>query len=175
MTLEKKFYEINRRLIAYLRGVGITCPVLKYGIDRAQMVKDRTATDTIKYPYIQTAIAGDVKQNSWTADGGGILTEFDFQMNFFTGPKNDYEKDTKLMYPFNVAKNALSDVRLNLLDGVATILRTSGPYAWNIVSGQGVPSASVLYSMRAVCSYEAIVTPAAETTNLGDAVRVEAV
>lgn len=173
MTLEQKGYEISRRISAYLKSKGISAPFYKYGVDVATYKKDLNDTQTIRYPYFQFATVGDPKQNSWTTEAGGILTLFDYQLNFYTGPKNEKINDEKFFYPFNVAKNIMSDVKLQLLKGVATILKTSGPYKWEIKSGQSVPSASVLYSMRAVCSYEAIVPPATETTDLSKAFTLE--
>ncbi len=173
MTLEEKKYEINRRIGVYLKSKGIVFRGLKEGVNPALLKKDRTNTQAVRYPYFQSAVVGDPKQNSWTTEVGGVLTLFTYQLNFYTGPRNEFENDAPYFMPFNVAKNALGDVKLKLLNGVATILKTNGPYKWEMQTGQAVPSASVLYSMRAVCSYDAIVPPAIPTTDIDGAFQLE--
>jgi len=169
VNVTEKYYAINTALNTYLKSKGITCPVLKYGIDPAAAKANKKDNVTNKYPYMQSYFS-NIKETSWTSELNGIYTTFDYQISFFTAPDTEYTNDAKLFYPFEVAKNAMGDVQLNLLSGIASILRKKGHYESGMKSGQLVPAAFIIYSMATVCSYEAIVPVPANATNIDNAI-----
>lgn len=172
MTLNQKYYAINTAVNNYLSSKGIQCRVIKYGIDPATLKTDSNNNAQVKYPYMQSYI-NNPKEQPWTSEKLGILTDFEYQLSFFTGVRSEKTNDALFFYPFEVAKNVLGDVALNILDGIADIKSKEGPYKFDIKSGQAVPSAIMIYRMRAVCSYEAIIPPAGRSTNIDAAIIIE--
>ena len=154
MTLNEKYYQINKAIADYFTAQKIKCPVIKYGIDPARLKADEFDNSSMRYPYIKTFISNIIPA-SWTTKGSGIFTEFDFHMNYFFAPVSEYKKDSKNYYPFEVAKNALADIDENILSGIANILSTVYETAFELISSQPVSQMSVIYRMNAVCSYVA--------------------
>lgn len=171
MTLNERYYAVNTALNTYLQSKGIQAQVIKYGIDPATLMKDQNNTSATKYPYFQSYITNIVEQ-PWTTQSTGIFTDFDYQLSYFAGPRSEKINDTKYFYPFEVAKNVLGDIDLNILDGIADIKAKEGPYKFDMKSGQPVASAIMIYHMRAQCSYEAIIPPAGITTDLNSAISI---
>lgn len=163
LTLQQRYYGINRALSSYLIDKGISCPIIKYGIDPATL-KDRSNPSAgFSYPYLQTFIPN---QNpvAFTSLDSGTLTEFDFQVSFFTAPEDEFGNDEDYFLPFVAVINALSDVNLRLLDyydkgtdSLTTYADLVAPLMisqeFGIKSGQGVPAAFLIAKMRAVCGY----------------------
>lgn len=164
MTIAEKYYEINRRLSVYLKAQGVTCPVVKYGVDFATLEKDPQITKQTKYPYIQTYFTNE-KRQSWTSRAKGTLTDFDFQLSYFVGVRTEADKDAALFRPFEIAMNALSDVNINLLSGVASILSTDVTGEVAMKAGMLVPARLVVYRMRTTTTYEADVPAATISTD----------
>lgn len=178
LTLKQRYYGINAALNSYLVSKGQQCKVLKYGIDRATL-KNSTSNQTDKYPYLQTYV-NNAKPVSWTNYENGVLTDFDFQISFFTSPATEFEKDDKLFEPFYIATNALSDARLKLLQTtiganvttLADLISVRYTEEFGIVSGAPVPSAIFIAKMRAVCGYvpDPSYVPVGYSTNIDQAI-----
>lgn len=184
LTLIQRYYKINEALNNYLKvrgtALNFTCPVIKYGIDRATL-KSETKSQADKYPYIQTYVM-NVSPVAWTSYESGILTDFEYQLSFFTSPRNEFMNDTDYFIPFDVAKNALSDINLQLLKTtdqlgnvttLADLQDVKFHYEFEMKSGSPVPSAFLIAKMRAVCGYviDPGYAPATMSTNLDNAIK----
>lgn len=161
LTLMERYYAINQALNSYLISKSIMCPVIKYGIDPATLKTTWKGRQYDRFPYLQTFIS-NAKPLAWTSYYNGTLTDFDFQISFFTSPSNEFENDAVFFKPFEAVKNALSNINLNLLqttdeDGnvttIADLLSMLFHYEFNMKSGSPVPSAFLICKMRAVCGY----------------------
>lgn len=172
MTLNERYYAINSAIIGYLKEKGIKASVIKYGINPALLKDDRADTAEIRYPYFQSFI-DNKKPQAFSSRESGVLMNFDYQLNFYTGPFSEFENDSKYFYPFEVVCNVMGDVRLQLLNGIANVRHVNGPYYFDQKSGQVVPSATMIYNMQAVCSYEAEIVPAIDSTDLDAALQIE--
>lgn len=172
MTLNEKYYAINTKINQYLKGKNISARVYKYGINPSLVKKDRVNTSEVKYPYFQSSIDNKHPQ-PFTSRENGILMNFDYQLNYYTGPHSEFQNDTKYFWPFEVVANAMGDIALGLIWGIANILHVNGPYYFEQKSGQSVPQAVLVYNMQAVCSYEADIEPASEATNIDPALQLE--
>jgi len=172
MNIHEKYYAINSAINKYLKSKSVDCPLIKYGIDRASVKANKKDTVENRYPYMQSHIS-NIQQQSWTAEANGILTKFDYQISFFTAPETEFTNDAKLFYPFELTKNILADTKLNILNNIAVIRRTRGHYESNLKSGQGVPSAFIIYSMTAVCTYEAIVPESGGSTEVTGSIEIK--
>ena len=170
-TILETYYAINSALQNYLSSTYYDCPILKYGVDPAQL-GDAKNSQGVSYPYFQTYIT-NIKQNSRTTTASGILTNFDYQISFFTAPNTSLVNDSLLFYPYEVLKNILSDTQTNLLGDIASLLQRQEVLEFNVVSGQMVPSAVLICKMRAVCAYVAIVPGVSESTDLDSAILIE--
>ncbi len=171
-TIHQVYYAINAAIISYLAENNIKASFYKTGIDPATLKTDRANLQTIRYPYIQSTIT-NLDPQSWTSKESGIFTDFDYQLSFFTAPQSELENDSKYFYAFEVAKDALSDVNLNLIGDIASIMSTNGPIDFQTKSGQSVPSAVMIYRMRSICAYRAIVEDSGTTTDLNGAIQLQ--
>lgn len=174
MTLNEKYYAINTAINNYLSSKNITARVYKYGVDSALLKTNSQNATQIRYPYFQSSI-DNKKQQFATTRSGGILTNFDYQLNYFTGPHDEFQNDAALFWPFEVVANALGDVDLLLLSSIANIKHVSGPYTFEYKSGQALPAAAMIYNMQAVCSYAATLPPATIATDTSKALILEEV
>lgn len=181
-TLLERYYGINRALNEYLVSRSITCPILKYGIDAAAL-KTATKSQIVKYPYMQSYLMNP-RPAAWTSEESGIMTEFEYQLNFYTAPTDEFSNDAGLYTPFEVAKNALSDVNARVLaipgyaGGETTwadLLDIKHSYDFAMKSGNPVPAAFMIARFRAVCAYAKDVPEAGPTTDLDDAITINEV
>lgn len=155
-----RYYGINGALGAYLQAQSIACPIIKYGVDPATLKdasKDQAGTSV--FPFLRSHIS-NVRQQAWTSKESGILTEFDFQLSFFTAPPDPALNDTAYWLPFEVANIGLTDISRQVLtrtDGTtwADILDLKYHYEFEVRTGSPSPAAFVLARMRAVCGYAA--------------------
>ena len=180
MTLMQKYYAINSALNSYLISHGISCPVIKYGVDPATLVDETGPSPFSAYPYIQTYIS-NVTQQPWTSKEAGLFTTFDFQLSFFTAPDDEFINDADFFIPFEAAKLAFTDINARALQitdesgnsvMIADILSLRHHYEFDLVSGSPVPAAFLIAKMRTVCSY-AIETPdATDATNIDEAITI---
>lgn len=162
MTLLEKYYAINKAIMAWMQGQSVYCPIVKYGIDPAVLKATFADQSLSLYPYFQTFIS-NVRPVAWTTKEAGILTEFDFQLSFFTSPEDETVNDSSKFTPFEMARIAFTDISLRVLEEIdddtgeslpyASILSTNFHYEFEMKSGSPVPSAFMLARMRAVCSY----------------------
>lgn len=161
LTLMERYYAINQAINSYLVSKNIFCPVIKYGIDPATIKPTWKNTQYDRFPYIQTFIS-NVRPVAWTSYFKGTLTDFDFQISFFTSPTDETINDSVFFKPFEAVKNALSNINLKLLQtvdqagNITTIadLRSMVYHKdFYMKSGSPVPSAFLICKMRAVCGY----------------------
>jgi hypothetical protein len=114
LTIMQRYYAINQAIDSYLISKDIFCPVIKYGIDPATLKPKWKGKQYDRFPYLQTFIS-NVKPQAWTSYYSGTLTDFDFQISFFTSPDNEFINDVNFFKPFEAVKNGLSNINLNLL------------------------------------------------------------
>lgn len=178
LTLMQRYYGINKALNDYLKSRAIDCPVIKYGIDPATIKAQSNAQTGFKYPYFQSYIR-PVNPQAWTSSDAGTLTQFEYQLSFFTGPQDEFANDADKFIPFDVARNALSDVNIRLLATVdiygnrttlADLLDVQHHYEFSMKTGQPVPAAFLIAKMRAVCAYPISIPDATLSTDIDNAI-----
>lgn len=173
MTLNEVYYEINRRLSQYLTAQGVNnTPLYQSGVDPAMLHAAAPSTEKAALNYLQTSIT-NIQTQSWTSRRAGTRTLFDFQLAFYTAKTDELKNRAALFYPFEIAKNAMSDVDVALLRGVATVMSTSATQEFAEIAGISSPRAVVIYRMIAVTSYVATVSDATLSTDLTAAIVLE--
>ncbi len=178
LTLLQRYYAINQKLNEYLESKNVKCPIIKYGIDVAILKTRFRDQKEFTYPYMQTYIR-QLTPHYWTSENAGILTEFEYQLSFFTSPDDEFINDTLHFVPFEAAKNALSDITVGLLETVdddgkettiADLLSMQIHYEFEMRTGSPVPAAFLIAKFRAVCGYALDVPDATLATDIDDAV-----
>lgn len=169
-TIKGVYYALNTAIIAYLESNYIDCPLYKYGIDPATL-SDNHNSEGIKYPYLQTFYM-NVKQNSRTTKESGILTDFDYQISFFTSINDETANDETAFIPFEFVKNILSDVDLNLFGDIASVLSMQEATDFKMKSAMPVPSIVLICKMRTVCAYVIDTPDSTISTDLESAISV---
>ena len=149
MTLIETYYKLNESLNTSLRSQGVDCKVYKYGVNPA-MINGVSAKQA--YPYIQTSYSVDFS-HSHTTDESSILTDFDYQLSFFTAPKSDFANDSKIINIWEGVKNCVSDIRLNAFGDYASLMNHQEIDGLADTSGMTLASKFLICKMRAVCSY----------------------
>lgn len=186
MTLMQKYYGINAGLNAFLALKNIACPVIKYGIDPGAIkTRSKDQRESV-FPYLQTYIS-NVRQVAWTTKQSGVLTDFDFQMSFFTAPSVETVNDERLFIPFELARIAFTDITAGALVMTdpatgeqvpyASILSAQFHYEFEMKSGSPVPSAFMLAKMRSVCAYpsEAAIADPGVSTDIESGIQINGV
>ena len=149
MTLIEIYYKLNESLNAALRSQSVSCKVYKYGVNPA-MINGASAKQS--YPYIQTSYSVDFS-HSHSTDESGILTDFDYQISFFTSPDSDFSNDSKIINTWEGVKNCVSDIRLNAFGDYASLMNHQEIDGFSDTSGMTLASKFLICKMRAVCSY----------------------
>jgi len=179
LTLQERYYEINKRLRVFLRDNGFDVPVVKYGVDFAT-TKTETKSQDLKYPYFQTHLKQS-KPQSWTSNNGGQYTVFRYYVSFFASPKTEYIKDSENFKVFELARVAFSDVNADLLridpldldsGTLADVLDIEVDQDFGEVSGAIVPSGIIIVKMAAVIGYPINLPEPSDATNIDAAIEI---
>lgn len=184
LTLQERYYKINEALNLFLKSKNVVCPVYKYGVDPATLNTSPNGQDK-KYPYFQSFLLNP-KPQSWTTQKGGTYFTFEYQLSFFTSPRNEFQNDTIEWKPFELARIAFSDIDIDLLrikpEGggdpepnaatLADVLDVRTMIGFKMTSGAVVPSGVLLIKMAAVVGYPIEITNPTEATNIDDAISI---
>lgn len=162
LTLDERYYHINKNLNEFLQSKYVDCPIYKYGIDVATLKSRERKSEGI-YPYAQTVIT-NISSNAWTSEESGHLTKFDYILNYFTSPRTEFERDDELFKPFEFIKLAFTDINKTVLQLVneetldITMLADIHSLSFMpgyVVKGAVTPSRILIVKMMAVCGYPA--------------------
>ena len=144
MTIIEKYYAMNKALNRALAatGSGPAVRVYKYG------AVPKNAT----YPYFQSAYRVTRRQ-PFASSVSGVLTDFEYILNFFTAAPNDEANDAKLFEPYEIARELITSPESFIWDGIATILSHDETPEFNFKGGLEVLMRGLVFACQAVTTF----------------------
>ena len=142
MTIAEKYYAMNAALNAALKKQGVVCPVYKYG------VVARPAT----YPYIQTSYRV-VKRQPFGSSVSGTVTDFEYQLNFFTAAANEKSNDAMLFNPYEIARELITSPESLIWRDIANVLCHNETPEFSFKSGLEVLQRGLVFECQTVTSF----------------------
>ena len=142
MTINEKYYAMNKALNTAIINQGITCPVYKYG----------TVVKTVSYPYIQTLYRVTKRQPNGSAKSGTLI-DFEFTLNFFTAAGNERENDSNLFIPYETARELIVSPDLLIWSGIANVLNHDEIPEFNFKGGVEVLQKGLVFKCQTVVAH----------------------
>lgn len=171
MTMIETYYALNTALSGAMKSHSVACPLYKYGVTPS-MINNNQANKKESYPYLQTSYSVD-RSVSRTSQSSGTVTDFDYQLSFFTSPSSEFSSDKILMDTWEKIKNCVSDVRLAIFSKIADLLNHQEVDGFDQSSGMIVASKFLICKMRAVCTYAIDVPGSAVATKYIDSIGIK--
>jgi len=142
MTLNEKYYEMNKVLNTALIAQDITCPIYKYG----------TVAQPVKYPYIQSTYRVTKRQPNGSVRSG-TLTDFDYYMNFFTAAKHERSNDAALFIPYETARELIVSPDYLIWSGIANVLNHDETPEFTFKGGLEILQKGLIFKCQTVVSH----------------------
>lgn len=143
MTIIEKYYAMNAALNQALRaGSGPATRVYKYG----------TVPKGATYPYFQSTYRVTRRQ-PYASSVSGVLTDFEYMLNFFTAAPNDEVNDAKLFEPYEIARELITSPESFIWDGIATILSHDETPEFKMAGGLEVLQRGLVFACQTVTTF----------------------
>jgi hypothetical protein len=142
MTINEKYYAMNTALNKALVLQNVSARVYKYGT----VPKDTT------YPYFQTAYRVTYRQ-PFASSVSGVLTDFEYSLNFFTAKSSDEANDAALFAPYEIARELITSPESFIWDGIATILCHDETPEFNVKGGLEVLQRGLVFDCQTVTTF----------------------
>ncbi len=144
MTIIEKYYAMNKALNQALAagGSGPAVRVYKYG------AVPKGAT----YPYFQSAYRVTRRQ-PYASSVSGVLTDFEYILNFFTAAPNDEANDAALFEPYEMARELITSPESFIWDGIATVLSHDETPEFNFKGGLEVLQRGLVFACQTVTTF----------------------
>ena len=142
MTLNEKYYAMNKALIDALTAQSIVCPVYKYG----------TVAQPATYPYIQTTYRVTKRQPNGSAKSGTLI-DFEYYMNFFTAAAHEKSNDAALFIPYETARELIVSPDNLIWSGIANVLNHDETPEFTIKGGLEVLMKGLIFKCQSVVSH----------------------
>lgn len=111
MNISEKYYAMNTALNQGLQAQGQTARVYKYG----------TVPNLSKYPYFQSSYRVTRRQ-PFASSESGVLTSFEYTLNFFTAAENDEDNDSALLNPYEIARELITSPESFIWRNIVNVL-----------------------------------------------------
>jgi hypothetical protein len=153
MTINEKYYAMNKALNQALATLGINAHVYKYG------AVPKGAT----YPYFQTSYRV-VKRQPYASSVSGVLTDFEYSLNFFTAAASDEANDAKLFEPYEIARELITSPESFIWDGIANVLSHDETPEFNTKGGLEVLQRGLVFACQTVTTFVSTIHGGEEIT-----------
>jgi len=153
MTIIEKYYAMNAALNKALVAQGLTARVYKYG----------AVPKGASYPYFQSAYRVTRRQ-PWASSVSGVLTDFEYILNFFTAAPNDEVNDAKLFEPYEIARELVTSPESFIWSGIATVLSHDETPDFKFRGGLEVLQRGLVFACQTVTSFASRIHGGEEVT-----------
>ena len=153
MTINEKYYAMNAALNVALRAQGVTARVYKYG----------GVPKNASYPYFQSFYRV-TKRQPFASSTSGILTSFEYMLNYFTAPASDEENDAKLFEPYEIARELITSPESFIWNGIANVLSHDETPEFNYKGGLEVTQRGLVFSCETVTTFVSTIHGGEEIT-----------
>jgi hypothetical protein len=142
MTLNEKYYAMNKALNTALIAQTIICPVYKYG----------TVAQPVTYPYIQTFYRVTKRQPNGSVRSGTLI-DFEYYMNFFTAAKHERSNDASLFIPYETARELIVSPDYLIWSRIANVLNHDETPEFNFKGGLEILMKGLIFKCQSVVSH----------------------
>lgn len=144
MTIIEKYYAMNKALNKALAagGSGPAVRVYKYG----------TVPKGATYPYFQSTYRVTYRQ-PYASSVSGVLTDFEYILNFFTAAPNDEANDAALFEPYEIARELITSPESFIWTGIATVLSHDETPEFNFKGGLEVLMRGLVFTCQTVTTF----------------------
>lgn len=142
MTIDEKYYAMNATLNTALSDNGVNARVYKYGT-----VQVGTA-----YPYFQSTYRVKARQ-PFASSVSGVLTDFEYILNFFTAADTENTNDAALFYPYETARELITSPESMIWSGTAAILRHDETPTFTVKGGLEVLQRGLVFDCQTVTTF----------------------
>jgi hypothetical protein len=142
MTIDEKYYAMNKALNVALKAAAVNARVHKYG---------KVPKDTA-YPYFQSSYRVTYRQ-PFGKETTGVLTDFEYILNFFTAAENDEANDADLFIPYEAARELITSPDIFIWSGIANVLRHTETPQFNFKGGLEVLQRGLVFECQAVTTF----------------------
>jgi hypothetical protein len=155
MTIIEKYYAMNKALNQALAatGSGPAVRVYKYG----------TVPKGATYPYFQSSYRVTYRQ-PFASSVSGVLTDFEYTLNFFTAAPNDEANDAKLFEPYEMARELITSPESAIWNSIATIFSHDETPEFNFKGGLEVLMRGLVFACQTVTSFVSTIHGGEEIT-----------
>jgi hypothetical protein len=142
MTIIEKYYAMNTALNQALRAQSQTAQVYKYG----------TVPNQQKYPYFQSVYRVQRRQ-PFGSSVSGVLTDFEYTLNFFTAATSDEANDSTLLNPYEIARELITSPESMIWRNIAAILNHDETPGFKVKGGLEVLQRGLIFNCQTVTSF----------------------
>jgi hypothetical protein len=142
MTINEKYYAMNAALNKALVTQGQTARVYKYG----------TVPKGAAYPYFQSTYRVTHRQ-PFASSTSGVLTGFDYSLNYFTAASSDESNDAALFEPYEIARELITSPESFIWDGIANILSHDETPDFSVKGGLEVLQRGLVFACETVTTF----------------------
>ena len=153
MTINEKYYAMNAALNKALVAKSVTARVYKYG------VVPKNAT----YPYFQSFYRV-TKRQPFASKSSGVLTSFEYMLNYFTAPASDEANDAVLFEPYEIARELITSPDSFIWDGIANVLSHDETPEFNYKGGLEVSQRGLVFACETVTTFVSSISGGKEVT-----------
>ena len=142
MTIAEKYYAMNAALNTAVKARNVVCPVYKYG----------SVPESIKYPYIQTTYRV-IKRQPFGSSVSGVITDFEFVLNFFTAAANERTNDAALFNPYETARELITSPESFIWKDIANIIDHNETPEFTFKGGVEVLQRGLVFNCQTVTTF----------------------
>lgn len=157
MTINEKYYAMNTALNKALVANSVVARVNKYGV-----VPKNDAGNTA-YPYFQSFYRVTRRQ-PFASSTSGVLTSFEYMLNFFTAPASDEANDAKLFEPYEIARELTTSPESFIWNGIANVLSHDETPEFNYKGGLEISQRGLVFVCETVTSFVSTIHGGEEIT-----------
>ena len=153
MTINEKYYAMNAALNKALQAQGLTARVYKYG----------TVPKGAAYPYFQS-IYRVTRRQPYGSSVSGVLTDFEYSLNFFTAAANDEGNDAALFEPYEIARELITSPESFIWKNIANILGHEETPEFHFKGGLEVLQRGLVIACQTVTTFVSTIHGGEEVT-----------
>ena len=155
MTIIEKYYAMNAALNKALAagGSGLSVRVYKYG----------AVPKGASYPYFQSTYRVTHRQ-PFASSISGVLTDFEYTLNFFTAAPNDEINDAALFEPYEIARELITSPESFIWSGIATVLSHAETPDFKFHGGLEVLQRGLVFACQTVTTFVSSISGGEEVT-----------
>lgn len=142
MTINEKYYAMNTELNKALAAQSVSARVYKYG----------AVPKNAAYPYFQSTYRVTYRQ-PFASSVTGVLTDFEYILNFFTAKPSDEANDAALFEPYEIARELITSPESFIWKDVANVLSHDETPEFQFKGGLEVLQRGLVFACQTVTTF----------------------